>query len=710
MDKNYTIDWTSTVIDLSDIGLLLLDKNQVIRCWNQWMVKSSGISSADAIGKIFSDVFPDVKSARLLNAINDAIQNGMPSVLSQKLNPHKLPLYKTTSSKSEHNLMSQMVMIKPIESSTASCLIQVIDVSAAMARDQMLRAQAVKYHTKELHNKAILSSIADAVITTDILGRIDYMNSIAENLTGWATERATGLDLEDVFAVQSPGNTTSLPKIVSCIINGEIPKSIGKNLTLRKEDGTIIAIEESLAAIRNAKEEVTGTVLVFRDVTNARKLADKVNWQAEHDSLTKLFNREVFDKSLHSLVDSTKGVNVHHALLYLDLDQFKIVNDTCGHVAGDELLIQISKILSKHVRNNDVLARLGGDEFGVQLFNCPINVCMIIANKIRKAIKSYRFIWGERSFSIGVSIGIVSITNDNNSVKNLLSAADAACYAAKDGGRNQVHLYEADASEAAARHGEMKWFSRIQKALENDDFLLYAQSIVPLDKSNTQTHFEILIRMLDEQGQLIPPGAFIPAAERFGLMSEIDKWVVKNIFKMINSSREYIDQNNFSFAINLSGQTLSDGETLRFITQQLKQYDITKGSISFEITETAAISNLISANKFINSLKSEGCKFALDDFGSGLSSFAYLKNLPVDFLKIDGAFVKNMVNDPIDCAMVNSINQIGQVMNLKTIAEFVENDDILQKLKVIGVDYVQGFGISKPYLLTDKKGNMIHHL
>ena len=254
----------------------------------------------------------------------------------------------------------------------------------------------------------------------------------------------------------------------------------------------------------------------------------------------------------------------------------------------------------------------------------------------------------------------------------------------------------------------MQWFSRIQKALEKNEFLLYAQTIEPLDKSDTKTHLEVLIRMRDEQGELIPPGAFIPAAERFGLMSSIDRWVVENVFKMISASKEYIAKNNFNFAINLSGQTLSDNETLSFITKQLEKHQITKGSISFEITETAAISNLSSANTFIKSLKAVGCKFALDDFGSGLSSFAYLKNLPVDFLKIDGAFVKDMVNDPIDCAMVNSINQIGHVMNLKTIAEFVENDEILEKLKEIGVDYVQGFGICKPYLLADKNGNMIH--
>jgi len=708
MEEKEITDWTSTVIDLSDIGLFLLDKSNVIQCWNQWMVSSSGISRDNAIGKTFSEVFPNVKSARLLNAIDDALCQGMPSVLSQKLNPHKLPLYKTISSKSEHNLMSQMIMIKPIISKSTLCLIQVVDVSAAVARDHMLRFQAAEYHAKELHNRAVLSSIADAVITTDTHGRIEYMNSIAESITGWTIERAINTYLEEVFSVLSKNGKPQIHSVGLCIKNGIIPSTFGDNLILNKEDGTTIAVEESLAAIYNAKNEITGVVLVFRDVTRARKLADEVNWQAEHDSLTKLFNREVFDKKLNYLVDSTKNVNIHHALLYLDLDQFKIVNDTCGHVAGDELLIQVSKILALHIRNNDVLARLGGDEFGIQLFDCPIDVCMRIANKIRQAIKDYRFVWGDKSFSIGVSIGVVEITNDNVNVKNLLSAADAACYAAKDSGRDQVHLYQIDKSEAATRHGEMQWFSQIQKALDNNDFILYAQTIVPLDTSDNQTHLEVLIRMRGDQGQLIPPGAFIPAAERFGLMSAIDRWVIENIFKMIHASKEYIIQNKFNFAINLSGQTLSDNETLDFITKQLDKYEITRGSISFEITETAAISNLSSANSFIKLLKAAGCKFALDDFGSGLSSFAYLKNLPVDFLKIDGAFVKNMVNDPIDYAMVNSINQIGHVMNLKTIAEFVEDDDILQKLKEIGVDYAQGYAICKPYPLTDKNGNMLH--
>ncbi|NQZ81297.1 MAG: EAL domain-containing protein [Colwellia sp.] len=708
MEKNSIADWTSSIIDLSDIGLILLDKKQTIQCWNQWMVQSSGINNSDAIGKTFAEVFPNVKSARLLNAIDDALCHGMASVLSQKLNPHKLPLYKSVSSVSEHNLMAQMIMIKPIISNQTLCLVQVVDVSAAVARDHMLRIQAAEYHAKELHNRAILSSIADAVITTDINGRVEYMNSIAENMTGWNIKRANGYYIEEVFSVHSEDGKDPIPSIGLCIKNENIPNSFGNNLVLVKEDGTAIAIEESLAAIYNSQSEITGSVLVFRDVTRARKLADEVNWQAEHDSLTKLYNSEVFDKKLHILVESTKNIQAQHALLYLDLDQFKIVNDTCGHVAGDELLIQVSKLLSEHIRNCDVLARLGGDEFGIQLFDCPINICMRIANKIRQAIKDYRFVWGEKSFSIGVSIGVVKITDDNISVKDLLSASDAACYAAKDGGRNQVHLYQADVSEAAARHGEMQWFSRIQKALEKNEFLLYAQTIEPLDKSDTKTHLEVLIRMRDEQGELIPPGAFIPAAERFGLMSSIDRWVVENVFKMISASKEYIAKNNFNFAINLSGQTLSDNETLSFITKQLEKHQITKGSISFEITETAAISNLSSANTFIKSLKAVGCKFALDDFGSGLSSFAYLKNLPVDFLKIDGAFVKDMVNDPIDCAMVNSINQIGHVMNLKTIAEFVENDEILEKLKEIGVDYVQGFGICKPYLLADKNGNMIH--
>jgi len=691
-------DWAQKTIDLSDLGLFLLNENKEVTCWNQWMVKSSGIAAKEAIGKPLSVVFPHLSSVRFLNAIDDALTQGMPSVLSQKLNPHILPLYKVNQEKLAENLMSLMIMLKPINAEKTLCLIQVVDVSSSMARDKMLRFQASEAKKKEQHNRAILSSIADAVITTNATGHIDYMNSVAEEMTGWPIKRALNSLLEDVFSVVSQTNISSIKQ---CIAKENIPKTFGNHLVIQTKNGTPVAIEESLAAIVNDKNEITGVVLVFRDVSEARKLADKVNWQAEHDALTKLYNRNVFDQKLQNLIETTLAPNSHHALLYLDLDQFKIVNDTCGHVAGDELLKQVSQKLNSYIRNNDVLARLGGDEFGIQLENCPIDVALRIANSIRQAVKDILFPWGDKTFRIGISIGVVEITENCDSVEHLLSAADAACYAAKDAGRNQVHLYQAQSSEAAARHGEMQWFSRIQQAIENNKFCLYAQTIVPLKALDDTTHVEILLRMLDDNNQIIPPGSFIPAAERFGLMSTIDRWVVSNIFEMISRAIKNVIQSGYHFAINLSGQTLANAETLNFIIEQLEHYKIPTGVISFEITETAAISNLSAAKQFIKILKSKGCQFSLDDFGSGLSSFAYLKNLPVDFLKIDGEFVKDIVDNPIDLAMVQSINQIGHVMELKTIAEFVENDEILEKLQDVGVDYAQGYGICKPFLLSN---------
>jgi len=702
-DPKKISDWAEIVINLSDIGIILVDENRQIKQWNQWITNSSGIPASVAIGNTLDKIFPELKSVRLFNAIDDVIQYGMPSILSQKLNPHILPLYKTTSDKSVQNLMAQMVMLKPIKAVQKYCLIQVVDVSSAVARDHLLRIQAENYRQKELHHRTILSSIADAVITTKANGCIDYMNSVAETMTGWSFDAAKDEKLEDVFSITS---THSISSIEECINNNHIPSTFGECLTLRKANGDTIAIEESLAAITNDKAEILGVVLVFRDVSKARKLADKVHWQAGHDSLTKLYNRNYFDRKLQALVEFSRSSNEHGALLYLDLDQFKIVNDTCGHVAGDELLKQLSQLLNSHVRNNDVLARLGGDEFGIILSNCPINIALEIAENIRKTIKDYRFSWSDKSFGIGVSIGIVEISNRSDSVEKLLSAADAACYAAKDGGRNQVHLYKPKSSEAAARHGEMQWFSRIQNALELNNFCLYAQNISALDENNNDQHIEILIRMIDEDGNIIPPGSFIPAAERFGLMSSIDRWVIEHVFFMIRQAINEKEWIPCHFAINLSGQTLSDAESLNFIVNQLSKHNIPQGMIGFEITETAAISNLSSANTFITKLKSVGCKFSLDDFGSGLSSFAYLKNLPVDYLKIDGAFVKDMVDDPIDYAMVQSINQIGHVMNLQTIAEFVENDDILDALKDIGVDFAQGYGINKPYKLIDENNHL----
>lgn len=557
----------------------------------------------------------------------------------------------------------------------------------------------------DFHLDTVLACISDAVITTDLLGVVRYLNPVATKLTGWELKDAIGLPLPQVFNAVDANTWVPLSdRIKACLEQGG-PSGYCQELMLLHRDGVAIAIEQSLRPVCDQLGQLVGGVLVFRDISRSRKLAAQVDWQATHDPLTGLVNRTGLDLQLEGLLQAVGEDDRQHCLMYMDLDQFKIVNDTCGHAAGDELLRQVAALLSKHVRGHDVLARLGGDEFGVLLLDCPQQPALRIAEEMRQSVRDYRFAWNDKMYAIGVSVGLVVVNSESESVERVLSAADTACYAAKDGGRNQVHLYRSDQGEAALRHGEMRWVSRIHQALADDRFRLYVQPIVPT--AGGTEHHEVLVRMLDRQGELVLPGAFIPAAERFNLMPEIDRWVISGVFTLIAEYRDQLVDGGYRFAINLSGGSVSDRETLDFIVDKLDQYQIPGEMISFEITETAAIDNLSSAGHFIRVLKRYGCRFALDDFGSGLSSFAYLKNLPVDFLKIDGAFVKDMVQDPIDLAMVQAINQIGHVMQLETIAEFVENQAVFDRLREIGVDYAQGFGVARPVPLTDGAGRLM---
>ena len=445
------------------------------------------------------------------------------------------------------------------------------------------------------------------------------------------------------------------------------------------------------------------TIFFLKRILIERRQVDKqLSYQASHDTLTGLVNRREFEYRAERLLSTIKQDNSEHALCFMDLDQFKVVNDTCGHTAGDEMLRQLGSVLTVTVRHRDTLARLGGDEFGVLMEHCSLDDAHRVATSLQKAIQDYQFLWEGSSFKVGVSIGLVPITPVTIDLNELLKDADAACYMAKDKGRNCIHVYHAEDLESTQRHGEMQWATRITQALEEDKFCLYAQPIVPLDGSSDK-HYEFLIRMMDEQGKTIPPGAFLPAAERYSLISKIDHWVIEHAFGLLADNPVFLKQVSFC-SINISGQSLSDSEILEFIITQLDKSGIQGEKICFEITETAAISNLNRATKFISTLKELGCRFALDDFGSGLSSFAYLKNLPVDYLKIDGMFVKDIVDDPIDHAMVKSINEIGHVMGMHTIAEFVENDVIKGMLKEIGVNYAQGYGIGKSLPLDELLG------
>jgi len=383
--------------------------------------------------------------------------------------------------------------------------------------------------------------------------------------------------------------------------------------------------------------------------------------------------------------------------MFLDLDQLKVVNDTCGHAAGDELIRQISRVLRSRLREDDTLARLGGDEFGVLLHDCSPEHAARIAETLRQTVSELPFAWRSRSFKVSASIGLVNITQEMNSVTEVLRAVDAACYMAKEKGRNRLQVYHPDDKDLALRHGQMEWISQIHRAIEHNRFRLYAQKIVSIQNTNeTGIHVELLIRMLDDRGNVVPPMAFIPAAERYNLMPTIDRWVIRSAFEAISRLRKESPSAVSMCAINLSGASLGDDHLLSFVCEQFRITGIAYSTICFEITETAAIANLAKATSFIHELRQLGCAFSLDDFGAGMSSFAYLKHLPVDFVKIDGGFVKNMTTDPIDLAMVEAINHIGHVMGKKTIAEFVEDKKTLASLRNIGVDFAQGFGIATP--------------
>ena len=458
--------------------------------------------------------------------------------------------------------------------------------------------------------------------------------------------------------------------------------------------GRILHVLELGEPVLDEQGRLIRTFGTLQNITERKETEKRLNYQANHDALTGLINRREFEKRAERLLSTIKPGRAEHALCFMDLDQFKIVNDSCGHTAGDEMLRQLGVVLSSTVRHRDTLARLGGDEFGLLMEHCSLDDAKRVVTSILSAIEGYHFSWEEKTFKVSISIGLVPITDATASVTALLQDADAACYLAKDNGRNRVHVHHAKDAEIAKRHGEMQWVTRLDQALEKDQFCLYAQAIEPIDGGMSK-HFELLLRMIDEKGGIILPGSFLPAAERYNMVSKLDSWVVNRALNALVKHPAFVNQINF-ISINLSGPSLADATFLKFVIKRLQESGVSAEKICFEITETAAISNLNKATTFISTLRGLGCRFALDDFGSGLSSFAYLKNLPVEFLKIDGMFVRDIVDDPIDHAMVKSINEIGQVMGMKTIAEFVESDEIKRMLQKIGVNYAQGFAIGKP--------------
>ena len=564
------------------------------------------------------------------------------------------------------------------------------------------RAEAELFRARE-HAEATLRSIGDAVATIDPGGRVVFLNPVAEAMCGWTALESAGRAVEQVlpFLDEATGEPLDVLASLAAAVEGA-PEQPGRargfpsTAQLRTRHAVSHAVEGSVASMQGPDGRFAGWVIAFRDVTASRLMAEQISHQARHDALTGLANRSEFDRRLRAALESAAAGGREHSLLYMDLDQFKLVNDTCGHIAGDELLKRLSAMLSLMLRGNDTLARLGGDEFGILLEGCPAAPALAIAEKIRRAISDFSFAWDGRVFPATASIGQVNFSDHSLSVSEILSKADEACYLAKDSGRNRVHTYSPGDEALARRHGEMEWVERIRAAMEGDRLVLFAQPIYPVrNPGDGVRQVEILLRMRDEAGNLVPPMAFIPAAERYGLMPAIDRWVVDALLRHLVRSGD-ARARPVTHAVNLSAATLGDPSFAGFVREGLARSGIPAHCLSFEITETAAIANFAGARSLIDELRSIGCKFALDDFGSGMSSFAYLKHLPVDSLKIDGAFVRDIAVDPIARAMVASINEIGHLMGLETIAEFVESEAILAELQVIGVDFAQGFGLARP--------------
>ena len=549
------------------------------------------------------------------------------------------------------------------------------------------------------HLLVILESIADGVIATNEQAIITYMNPAAEFIIGWDEASALNQNAANVYRLIDESTEKPLSGYIDgTLLSGTVHFSL-ENTALLTRDGKKLAIQSSISPIRN-EQQVTGCVIIFQNVTESRQLSHQLRHQARHDALTNLINRTEFERLLNATLMNVNKKE-RHSLLYLDLDQFKVVNDTSGHLAGDVLLQQIAALLLKTVRESDVVARLGGDEFAVFLPYCIIDQAIEIAEKIRRAVNDFIFIWEERQFRVGVSIGVVEIDGSGKNFSDLMRSADLSCYAAKDHGRNRIHVYREEDQELIKRHSEMQWVERLHTALESKRFVLYGQYIQPLDETQTTQHIEILIRYLDRSGQVVPPGTFLPAAERYNLAPKIDQWVIQNVMENQQLMALLRADSNLRVNINLSGLTLSDPVMTEFITGLIQQYHLPPKSLCFEITETAAVADLAATAHFIRSMRLLGCEFALDDFGIGVSSFAYLKNLPVDYLKIDGSFVRDIHENAVNAAMVNAINHIGHVMRIKTVAEFVENQAVLKKLIQTGVDYAQGYHIHTPCPLDE---------
>lgn len=542
-----------------------------------------------------------------------------------------------------------------------------------------------------------LHSISDAVITTDAQGQVKYLNPTAQQLLGTTLAGARDRALSTVVLLIDGSRNGRIEDSLYRALNEAQPVSCEGSSELCRPDGTTIAVEERSAPIFDQHGRVAGGVMVLRDVSASREYIQRRSWEATHDLLTGLVNRREFENRVKLALAEVQEATTPYIVCYLDLDRFKVVNDSCGHAAGDELLIQITQLMLSRIRDSDTLARLGGDEFGLLLERCEVQRGQVIATEIMAAIKDHLFVWEGKVFTVGVSIGMTAVSPDHQSVAEIIAEADCACYWAKEQGRSRVCVYLASDMDLAARRSESGWVARINAALQEQRFVLYEQTYRPLSAAaGNRQHLEILLRMIDEHGAIIAPGVFLPAAERYNLMPEIDRRVIAEVFSQYHRIVAERGGMPLTCAINLSAASINSEGFLDYIGEQARKHRLNPGCICFELSEALTVNHLEAAAEFMRQCRTMGIGFGLDDFGTGASSFGYLKELPVDYLKIDGAFVRNIEDDKVDLAMTEAINRIAHIMGRKTIAKCAESEAIIERLTAMGVDYAQGYGVCLP--------------
>ena len=659
-------------LEMFNQGVIITDATRpdhpIIYC-NQKVAEMTGYSKEEFLGR----------NCRFLQA-KDREQEGL-TVLRQALAKQEACTVRIRNYRKDGSLFWNELRVAPVTNEDGELTNYMASV------DDITQRKLAEERLKVLRRAVESTDSPMIILDRDLM--IEYVNPAFLETMGYSMEQLIG---RNHSFLRSESVSEEVYKAVwKRVIKDGIWKGTFEN---KRGDGKLFQDKCVISAVEDNNNKVTHFVCIHEDITREHELNLQLSYEATHDRLTDLINRGEFERRASRLVESVVGNEDEHAMCFMDMDQFKIINDNCGHPAGDELLRQVGSLLKTVTRKRDTVARLGGDEFAVLMEHCSIEQAHRVANDILNAIQDFTFIWEDRSFKLGISIGLVKIDQNITRVEQLMKQGDTACYMAKDLGRNRIHIYYTHDTEIAMREGEMQWVERLYRALEQDQFCFYAQ---PIMKTNTGAidHYEILLRMLDKDNNTTPPGAFLPAAERFNIISKIDQWVVDHAIDLLARHPGFLDKID-NISINLSGQSLGDTNFIEHLHEKLTSNSKFAAKFCFEITETSAISNLQVASDFISQVKNMGCRFSLDDFGSGLSSFAYLKRLPVDYLKIDGMFVKDIVQDKIDLAMVKSMHEIGAVMGMATIAEFVENDEILKLLQEIGVDYVQGFGIARP--------------